>query len=114
MDMWNRNSRRKLELRIARQVSQGEPISLTSASAGSIARVLLDNVSPTPVRVPLFHLRDAHVTGALRLQHASLGVPLVFENCVFDEPVTIRDSDVSVLEFRSCTLPVWRCRIFAR
>jgi hypothetical protein len=104
MDMRNRNSRRKLELRIARQVSQGEPISLTSVSAESIARVLVDSVSPPPAREPLFHLRDAHVTGRLRLQHASLGVPLVFENCVFDESVTIRDSDVSVLEFRSCTL----------
>jgi hypothetical protein len=55
----------------------------------------------------MFHLRDVRIIGALELRHASLGIPLVFENCTFDEPVTIRDSDVTVLELRSCTLPAF-------
>ena len=108
--MRNRNSRSTLEQRIARHVQRGEPIPLASASAAAITRVLLDSASPQPGRVPLFHLRDAHITGALELQHASLRIPLVFENCTFDEPVTIRESDVKVLEFRSCTLPAFEGR----
>jgi hypothetical protein len=36
--------------------------------------------------------------------------PVVFENCTFDEPVTMRDSEITVLEFRSCTLPAGRPR----
>lgn len=107
MVMGNRNSRSTLEQRIALHVRQGEPLPLASVSAVVITRVLLNSASPQPGRVPLFHLRDTHVTGALELQHASLGIPLVFENCTFDEPVTIRDSEVKVLEFRSCTLPAF-------
>jgi hypothetical protein len=37
-------------------------------------------------------------------------MPLVFENCTFDEPVRIWDSEVKVLEFRSCTLPAFEGR----
>jgi hypothetical protein len=96
--MRNRNCRRTLEQRIARHIRRGEPVSLASASAESITRVLLDSVSPQRGRVPLFHLRDAHIFGALDLQQASLGIPLVFENCTFDEPVTMRGSEVKMLE----------------
>ncbi|MFC0108056.1 hypothetical protein [Kibdelosporangium aridum] len=80
-------------------------MSLAAVSARVIMRVLLDSVSLQPERMPLLHLRDAHITGALQLRHSTIGVPLVFENCTFDEPVTIRKSDVKALEFRSCTLP---------
>jgi hypothetical protein len=85
-------------------------MSLASVSAAAITRVLLDSASAQPGEVPVFHLCDAHITGALGLQHASLGIPLVFENCYFDESVTIRESDVKMLEFRSCTLPAFMGR----
>lgn len=32
---------------------------------------------------------------------------MVFENCTFDEPVTIRDSEATLLEFRSCMMPAF-------
>jgi hypothetical protein len=95
---------------MARHIRGGTPVSLASVSAESIMRVLFDSVSPQRGRVPLFHLCDAHVTGALALQQASLGIQLVFENCTFDEPVTMRGSEVKVLEFRSCTLPAFEGR----
>lgn len=82
-------------------------MSLASVSAEAITRVLLDSVSPQRGHVPLFHLRDARITGALELQHASLRIPVVFENCTFDEPVIMRGSEITVLEFRSCTLPAF-------
>lgn len=94
---------------MTRQIQRGEPIRLPSLSAAAITRVLLDSASP-PGPASLFHLCDAHVSGALELQHASIGIPLVFENCTFDESVTIGDSDVTVLAFRSCTLPALNAR----
>lgn len=80
---------------------------MASAPAAAVTRVLLEVASTRPT---VLHLRDAHVTGTLGLQHASLGVSLVFENCHFDEPVTVRDSDVAMLEFRSCVLPAFEAR----
>lgn len=105
-DMRNRLRQRKLEQLIARHIKWGEPMSLASAPAALIKRVLLDNTSPE-TGGPLFHLRDAHITGTLGIRHASLRFPLVFENCTFDEPVTIHDCEVKMLEFRSCTLPAF-------
>jgi hypothetical protein len=105
--MRNRSFRSSIEQRIAQHVRQGEPIPLASASAAAMARVLVSRAAPQPGRTPLFHLCDTHITGALELKHASVGIPLVFENCTFDEPVTIRDSEVKDLEFRSCALPAF-------
>lgn len=80
-------------------------MSLVSVSAVVVTRVLLDSVSPQRGHVPLFHLRDARIIGALELQLASLRIRVVFENCTFEGPVIMRGSEVPVLEFRSCTLP---------
>ncbi len=110
MVMRNRSFRSSIEQRIARHVRQGESIPLASASAATISRVLLNRAAPQPGRTPLFHLRDRHITGALELKHVSVGMPLVFENCKFDEPVAIWDSEVKGLEFRSCTLPAFEGR----
>jgi hypothetical protein len=102
-----RNFRSTLDRRIARQVQRGEPITLPSVSATVLSLVLLDCASPRPGEAPLFHLCDTRVTGEFALRHSSLGIPIVFENCTFDESVTIRESDVRLLEFRSCTLPAF-------
>src|ERR1700754_3282340 len=108
--MRTRNAQSTLDRRITWHVQRAKSISLASVSAATIARVLLNGSSQLPGRTPIFRLRAARVTGALELPHASLGIPIVFENCTFDEPVTLRDGDVKVLEFRSCTLPVFEGR----
>ncbi|WP_409186248.1 hypothetical protein F9C11_19245 [Amycolatopsis sp. VS8301801F10] len=93
-----------IEQRIASHVQRGEPVRLASVAATTIMQVLLGRATPQRGRAPLFHLRDARVSGALELRNADVEVPLVFENCTFDEPVAIGDSDVKLLEFRTCTM----------
>ncbi|MFL6123727.1 hypothetical protein [Actinophytocola sp.] len=104
MRLWS--SRSTLAQRIAQHIQRGEPISLASVPAATITRVLLDGPSQPGGR-QLLCLRAAHITGALNLRHASLSFPLVFESCTFDEPVTVEDGHLRVLEFRSCTLPAF-------
>jgi hypothetical protein len=106
MVMRNGNSRWLLERRLATRVKRGKLMSHVAVPAEAIMRVLLDGTYRAP-GAPMLHLRGARVIGALEFQYASLGVPLVFENCKFDEPVTVRESDVKILEFRSCTMPAF-------
>ncbi|MET9261280.1 hypothetical protein [Amycolatopsis sp. NPDC004079] len=105
--MRNRNPERVIEQRIASHVQRGEPVRLASVAATTIMRVLLGRATLQRGRAPLFHLCDARISGALELRNADVEVPLVFENCTFDEPVAIGDSDVKLLEFRACAMPAF-------
>lgn len=104
--MRNRSLRRQEQL-ITSNVQRGEPTSLASVPAATVMRILSDSVPQPGV---LFHLRDTHISGALELRHASLGVPVVFEGCTFDNPLTFEGSDVPMLKFASCTLPAFEGR----
>lgn len=79
---------------------------LPSTSATVIARALhaCDRLPVSDVSCDLT-IERTRITGELSLRHSSLGIPIVFEDCVFDETVTLQECDVKALAFRSCTLP---------
>jgi hypothetical protein len=69
-----------------------------------IAR-LLTRAAPGGVGVPGLRLVGARVTGALRLAHATIGMPAEFEACAFDEGVDLAEASTQSVYLRGCYLP---------
>jgi hypothetical protein len=84
---------------------------LRTVPAGLITRlVLAEPEAATWGRAAVFHVRGARVSGGLVVRHATFRVPLVFEGCVFEEPVDLSHARVPSLSFQDSVLPALAAR----
>ncbi len=73
--------------------------------ADVIAGLLIEAAPARPGSVAGVRLSGARVTGALRLAHATVGVPAEFIRCAFDEGVDLSEASALSVHFRGCYLP---------
>ena len=77
----------------------------TSRIAGTtVTRLALAATTPVPGRVARLHVRGARITGALLLRHGTVQVPVLFEDCLFDEPLDLSHARAKSLSLRGSDL----------
>jgi hypothetical protein len=73
--------------------------------ADVIARLLTGAAPGRPGGGPGLILKGARVTGALRLAHATIGMPAEFVSCAFDDGVDLAEASAVSIHLLGCYLP---------
>ena len=60
---------------------------------------------PRPGHHARLTLRGARITGSLDLSHARIEHPIIFRDCVFDEPIVLAEARLGALSLDGCSFP---------
>ncbi|MEE6257331.1 hypothetical protein [Plantactinospora sonchi] len=111
--MWRRASGRDpVERRLREAFGRGVEVDLTDVAGPVRAEVLADLLAEpgSPSRAAL-RLRGARVVGRLDLRNVSVGVPVRFEGCEFDDVPELTEAVLVNLVLRGCVLPGLSARL---
>lgn len=67
--------------------------------------LLAGGATAEPGSLPALRLTGAHVTGALEVEHADIGVPVNLHKCRFDEPISFFGSRLRRLSLEGSAMP---------
>lgn len=70
-----------------------------------IRELLVAPPSPLPGRVPSLQLSGARITGVLDLSHARIDIPFNFEECWFDERMSLYAARTRTIYLQGCRVP---------